>query len=166
MNMIKVNDSMPTQLLKCTDQELIGVFRWFNSEKAVFYWGGPGVTYPLQVKRFKTESKFQECHSYALKQGRQLMAFGQIYERLDHCHLGRLVVSPQYRGQGVGEKLIEALMTEGQRKLNLFQASLFVLSDNKAAIKLYEKSGFIEAVYPKKIPLENCLYMTCAQKVD
>jgi len=75
----KVNNSMPLQLIKCTDQELIGVFRWFNSEKSVFYWGGAGVTFPLQVKRFKTESKFNESHSYVLKQGRSLLAFGQIY---------------------------------------------------------------------------------------
>lgn len=158
--------SIALQLSKCTDQELVGVFRWFNSERSVFYWGGPDISYPLQIKRFKTESKFKKSHSYVLKQGRQLLAFGQIYNRLDHCHLGRLVVSPKYRGQGYGLHLIEALLTEGQNLFGLSNGSLFVLSDNTSAIKLYKKSNFVEAQYPKKIPLENCLYMRRIEKPE
>lgn len=157
---MKLNDALPMQLTPCTDQELVGVFRWFNSEKSVFYWAGPDISYPLQIKRFKTESKFEKSHSYILKQGRQLLAFGQIYNRLDRCHLGRLVVSPSYRGQGIGQHLIEALLAEGQRELGLSKSSLFVLNDNKAAMKLYQKLNFKVAEYPQAIPLKNCIYMT------
>ncbi len=161
-----LNDSISIQLWPSTDQELIAVFRWFNSEKSVLYWSGPGVTYPLQIKRFKTESKFHKSHAYVLKQGREVLAFGQIYNRFDHCHLGRLVVSPKHRGQGVGSLLIDALLKEGQSLLGLSKASLFVLADNQAALRLYQKSGFVEAEYPHAIPLENCLYMTRAEKQD
>jgi ribosomal protein S18 acetylase RimI-like enzyme len=164
--MKKLHDSMPLQLLPCTDQDLVGVFRWFNSEKAVLYWAGPGITFPLQIKRFKTDSKFEKSQSYVLKQGRNLLAFGQIYNRLGYCHLGRLVVSPSYRGQGVGRRLIAALLEEGQRVLGLSHGSLFVLSDNKAAMKLYQKMGFVEAEYPQTIPLENCIYLTRSEKPD
>jgi ribosomal protein S18 acetylase RimI-like enzyme len=154
------------QLAICSDQELIAVFRWFNSEKSVFYWSGPGITYPLQVKRFKTESKFHKSHAYVLKQGREVLAFGQIYNRLDHCHLGRLVVSPKHRGQGVGSLLIDVLIEQGRSLLGLSKASLFVLADNQAALSLYQKSGFVETTYPQAIPLENCLYMIRAEKLD
>ncbi len=158
--------STPMTLSQCTDQDLVGVFRWFNSEKSVFYWGGPDLSYPLQIKRFKTESKFHKSHSYVLKEGRKLLAFGQFYNRLDHCHLGRLVVSPQCRGQGVGRHLINALVEEGQMVLNVSKTSLFVLADNKPAMKLYKKLGFKESPYPKKIPLDNCLYMTYKENLD
>ena len=154
------------QLLPCTNQDLIGVFRWFNSEKAVLYWAGPGITFPLQIKRFKTDAKFEKSQSYVLKQGRTLLAFGQIYNRLDHCHLGRLVVSPAFRGQGVGRKLVELLLEEGQRILGLSEGSLFVLSDNQAAMKMYQNMGFVETQYPESIPLENCLYLTKTEKPD
>lgn len=154
------NNQLTTQLWPCSDQQLIAVFRWFNSEKSVLYWSGPGVTYPLQIKRFKTESKFHKSHAYVLKQGREVLAFGQIYNRLDHCHLGRLVVSPKHRGQGVGSLLIDALIEQGQSLLGLSNASLFVLADNQAALSLYKKSGFVETTYPQQIPLEHCLYMT------
>ena len=158
--------SEPVVLSKSTDQDLVSVFGWFNNQKAVFYWGGPDLSYPLQIKRFKTESKYEKSHSYVLKQGPQLLAFGQIYNRLDYCHLGRLVVSPKYRSQGYGSQLIEALLTEGQRLLGLHQASLFVLSDNNLAISLYKKIGFYEAQYPQKIPLKNCCYMKRLEKPD
>ncbi|MCX7553054.1 GNAT family N-acetyltransferase [Marinicella sp. S1101] len=157
-------DPSGMSLSPCTDQDLVGVFRWFNSEKAVFYWGGPDISYPLQIKRFKTQSKYHKSQSYVLKQGRTLLAFGQIYNRLDHCHLGRLVVSPKFRGQGVGVHLIEALLQAGQDDLNLDKGSLFVLSDNTSAMKLYEKVGFEQREYPVEIPLENCLYMTRSEK--
>ena len=152
------------KLIECTDQDLVGVFRWFNSEKAVFYWAGPDITYPLQLKRFKTESKFANSYSYVLKKERQLLAFGQIYSRLGRCHLGRLVVSPKHRGAGVGKQLIDALLKQGQQLLGQSNASLFVLADNHAAMRLYQKLGFIQADYPKTIPLKNCLYMTRDEK--
>ena len=164
--MKKLNDSIPLHLQPCTDQDLIGVLRWFKSEKAVHYWAGPGITFPLQIKRFKTDSKFDKSQSFVLKQDRTLLAFGQIYNRLDHCHLGRLVVSPSYRGQGIGRRLVEVLLEEGHRALGLSKSSLFVLSDNKPAMKLYQNLGFVEAEYPQTIPLENCLYLTRSEKPD
>jgi ribosomal protein S18 acetylase RimI-like enzyme len=48
----------------------------------------------------------------------------------------------------------------------LSHGSLFVLSDNKAAMKLYQKMGFVEAEYPQTIPLENCIYLTRSEKPD
>jgi len=166
MKPVKLNKTLPMQLLACTHQDLVGVFRWFHSEKSVLYWAGPDVTYPLQVKRFKTETKFDQSHSYVLKQGRQLLAFGQIYNRLEHCHLGRLVVSPAFRGQGVGRYLVEVLLAQGVQKLGLAKGSLFVLADNKPAIKLYQAMNFKVTDYPETTAVKNGLYMTRAEKPD
>lgn len=163
---MSLNQTTLKTLSACTDQDLVGVFRWFKSEKAVHYWAGPDITYPLQIKRFKTESKYNKSHSFVLKQGRKLLAFGQIYNRLDHCHLGRLVVAPECRGQGVGALLIDALAVKGTELLGLSKTSLFVLSDNHAAMSLYQNYGFKVVQYPQEIPLKNCLYMTYSVKAD
>lgn len=160
MNGINLTDCTAPALIPCTDQQLIGVFRWFKSQRSVLYWAGPGVVYPLQVKRFKQQSKYAEYHSFVFNQARQLLAFGQISERFGYCHLSRIVVAPAHRGRGVGNQLIAALLDEGQSKLSLSRASLLVLKDNKSAIKLYEKIGFSAVEYPQKMPVENCLYMT------
>ena len=155
------------QLKPCTDQELVAVFRWFKSTQAVLYWAGPEVSYPLQIKRFKQESKFDKSHSHVLiNQANQVLAFGQYYQRLDCCHLGRLVVAPNHRKQGLGQELVAQLLALGQQHLGLDHASLFVLKDNLPAMRLYQKLGFVETNYPQTIPLENCIYMVRHQKPD
>lgn len=146
-------------LVACDEADLARVLGWFSDARSVFYWGGPDLSYPLETARFKDESRFHKSHSYVLRNAAQLLAFGQLYNRLDRIHLGRLVVAPDHRGQGVGEVLINQLISQGRQLLGVAEASLFVLSDNAHAMKLYQRMGFVETPYPKPIPLANCLYM-------
>ena len=97
--------------------------------------------------------------SVFLNENSEMIAFGQYYLRLNHCHLGRLVVSPQWRGKKVIALLMQALIDLGKQKLRVNSSSLFVLADNHAAIQAYQKFGFVFSTYPEKISLENCLYM-------
>ncbi len=142
-----------------SNDELESVLSWFNSLSEVLYWGGPDLSYPLYLERFKTESNYHKINSYILKVDSTVVAFGQIYQRLNRCHLGRLVVNPDFRGQGFGQALIEALSVKGRKLFGLKQDSLFVLDDNSAALSLYKKSGFRLATYPVELKLANCLYM-------
>jgi ribosomal protein S18 acetylase RimI-like enzyme len=87
------------------------------------------------------------------------LAFGQYYLRLGNCHLGRLIVNPNFRGQGIASHLINQLSTLGRSDLRTDSCSLFVLGHNKSAIKVYTKLGFSMADYPEEIPLKNCFYM-------
>lgn len=146
-------------LVSCDDADLSQVLSWFSDARSVLYWGGPDLSFPLQLSRFKSESKFHKSQSFVMCSGRQLLAFGQLYNRLDRIHLGRLVVAPEHRGQGVGQLLINRLIEQGRQLLGVEDASLFVLNDNVPAMKLYQRLGFIETPYPKPIPLDNCIYM-------
>ena len=58
-----------------------------------------------------------------------LLGFGQCYELLQRCHLGRLVVNPAHRGQGLVAALMVRLIDFGANKFNAREASLFVLED-------------------------------------
>ncbi|MGB0495041.1 MAG: GNAT family N-acetyltransferase, partial [Kangiellaceae bacterium] len=91
-----------------------------------------------------------------------LLAFGQYYLRLGRCHLGRLVVNPELRGQGIAYHLINQLSEIGMSDLNTNSCSLFVFERNKNAIQAYAKLGFSVADYPEKMIMENCLYMVQA----
>ncbi|MEO0573236.1 MAG: GNAT family N-acetyltransferase [Bacteroidota bacterium] len=53
-----------------------------------------------------------------------------------------VVVNEQYRGKGIGRKLIQGLLEEGH-KLNLSEILLFSGHHRKAAISLYTSLGFI-----------------------
>jgi ribosomal protein S18 acetylase RimI-like enzyme len=52
-----------------------------------------------------------------------------------------LAVIPQYRGQGIGRRLLERVEAKG-RELGCCKLTLEVRNDNKPAQQLYEKVGF------------------------
>lgn len=54
-----------------------------------------------------------------------------------------VVVDENYRGKGIGKKLMDALISEG-KKIGLSEICLFTSYKRTAAINLYKKLGFIE----------------------
>ena len=60
----------------------------------------------------------------------------------EHCYLGFMYVSPGQRGKGLNGVIMERLMAwSTERGVNDFY--LDVYSDNAAAIRAYEKLGFV-----------------------
>ena len=59
-----------------------------------------------------------------------------------YAYLGFMFVEPAYRGQGVNQKIIEALKQWAVAQ-NINEIRLDVYADNIAAIKAYEKAGFV-----------------------
>lgn len=53
-----------------------------------------------------------------------------------------IMVSPDHQNKGIGSALMKKLIEEADKKLGLRRLELLVLTDNKPAIKLYEKFGF------------------------
>jgi ribosomal protein S18 acetylase RimI-like enzyme len=147
-------------LIQPSNDHLIEVMSWFPTEQALSLWSGPNFRFPLNLDTFKQDLKLETLASFALVSNEgDLLAFGQYYLRLEKCHLGRLVVNPDLRGQGISTHLIQQLMAKGKANLNTDTCSLFVLEHNKSAINAYTKLGFSFAIYPEEITLENCLYM-------
>ena len=62
--------------------------------------------------------------------------------RMMHSAMLGLMVHHDYWGQGVGSALMAALMNLADNWLNLHRVQLDVLTDNAAAVHLYEKFGF------------------------
>jgi ribosomal protein S18 acetylase RimI-like enzyme len=148
------------RLTQPSDANFIKLMSWFPTEEELSLWSGPGFRYPFDLISFKNDLKLDSLKSFSLvSEEGDLLAFGQYYLRLDKCHLGRLVVNPNLRGQGVAFHLIEKLSTLGKSDLKAESCSLFVLGHNKSAIQAYTKLGFSMADYPDEIPLENCFYM-------
>ncbi len=158
---------MKMHLVKPTKLHIAEMMNWFPDEKSLFQWSGPNFKYPYDLDSFTRDLKLRKLGSYSLvDEIGSLVAFGQFYLRLKRCHLGRLVVSPTQRDKGIGRILISQLSQQGCQQLTVDSCSLFVLSDNRAALKLYTSCGFIEAIYPEKISIENCLYLICNQSVE
>ena len=70
--------------------------------------------------------------------------------RLRHSAGVGIMVANGYQGQGVGRRLMEALLDMADNWLMLTRVELEVYTDNKRAVHLYEKMGFeIEGVRRK-----------------
>lgn len=65
-----------------------------------------------------------------------------VYTSLDEGELMTIAVRPGYRGYGLGDKLIKAMIDEGRRR-ELVSIFLEVRKSNDAARSLYRKNGFI-----------------------
>ena len=73
----------------------------------------------------------------------------------DELYIAHLAVSPQYRQQGIGHKMLEyaqkLTLDEGMKKL-----ALMAEIDNDGAIALYKRFGFSvikEFIHPHQVPL-------------
>lgn len=148
------------RLTQPSDEHFIQLMSWFSSEDELSNWSGPNFRYPFDLSSFKSDLNLNILKSFSLISSEgALLAFGQYYLRLGKCHLGRLVVNPSLRGQGIASHLISQLSVLGKSDLSTESCSLFVLGHNESAIQAYTKLGFSIADYPEKMPLENCFYM-------
>lgn len=59
----------------------------------------------------------------------------------DSARLARVLVDPARRGQGLGERLVLAMIEEARAR-GIRSLNLYVLDDNTRAVRLYEKLGF------------------------
>lgn len=63
------------------------------------------------------------------------------FEHNNHCYLGFIYLERELRGKGLGAKVIEELKEWGlSRGLSHFQLNVY--TENKSAIRAYEKAGF------------------------
>lgn len=71
------------------------------------------------------------------------MGFGQYWLTAPGtAHLGRIIVSPQARGRGLGRVLMQLLGAEALRAPGVQRLTLRVYRDNIAAVALYRDLGF------------------------
>ena len=151
-------------LVQPEERHLLEMMDWFKSERDLTEWAGPGFRFPFNQQSFREDLKLDELSSYSLvSESERFLAFGQYYERLGRCHLGRLAVSPVGRGRGVARQLIAQLCAKGMDQLDADECSLFVMQQNTSAIRAYKKSGFDFSTYPDGVGIEDCLYMVRQQ---
>lgn len=147
-------------LVAANEAHLATIMNWFDDVQSTKEWAGPQFPYPYDRTSFKDSLSLDKVPSYVLiNEDEECVAFGQVYERLGGCHLGRLAVSPDHRGTGVASILIDSLITRGLELTHTTSASLFVVTHNFSAIRAYEKAGFRFSAYPGTIPYDNCLFM-------
>ncbi len=103
------------------------------------------------INRWMSYNRFG-CSITALDQKRPVamtLFWLQFYQKIRHEALFTLIVDPQYRGRGIGGKLLQTLLDHGKEHLGVSVAHLEVYEGNPA-IRLYERMGFREVGMQKK----------------
>jgi ribosomal-protein-alanine N-acetyltransferase len=76
----------------------------------------------------------------------QVVGYICIRTLLDVTHVLKLTVVPKFRRRGIGRGLLESAIQQLRHlKPDIRELTLEVRESNRAAIKLYEKSGFTAA---------------------
>ena len=101
---------------------------------------------PTTREWYEGELKRPEvCFIYVLRtREHPVAAFCAFWKVAEQIHINNLAVRPELRSQGLGTRLLHAVMAEAER-LGSPSATLEVRRSNVAARKLYEKAGFVEA---------------------
>ena len=106
-------------------------------------------SYHWSEEQFKLGLERGAYHIFGLREGGRLigyMAFSTIELEMEVLNLG---VHPDYRRKGYGDLLLREVMATCE-KMGFENAFLDVRVNNKAAISLYEKHGFIKYGVRKK----------------
>lgn len=119
---------------------------WLDSPAATLRWAGPGVPFPLPADAFAAALALPARPGWALLDADgTCVGFGQYWRTTPgSTHLGRIIVSPQARGRGLGRILMTALCAEAVRHTDAVQLTLKVYRDNLAAVALYRELGFVD----------------------
>ncbi len=146
------------QLRSTNENDIELLLTWFKSHNEVKNWGGPKVRFPLYLEQFKKDIGFNIIKSFSLLYDNEVVGFVQTFDRFGCIHIGRVLICPNKRGNGLGIKLIKLLFD--RYKSSKLSYSLFVYKDNIRAKNLYEKLGFKVSCsstgYEEK---NNCFFM-------
>ncbi len=117
---------------------------WLDSASATQRWAGPGVPYPLAPDAFAQALQLPQRPGWVLLDAHgHCIGFGQYWPTSPGTlHLGRIIVSPQARGRGLGRALMQALMAQALQSAAVERLTLRVYRDNVAAVTLYRDLGF------------------------
>lgn len=117
---------------------------WIETAWALERWAGAGLSWPTDAPTLWQQLDANNHPSFCLDLCGQPIAFGQLFRKGErHLHLARIIVSPNHRRHGLGEKLCLQLIAEARRR-RAERVTLNVFADNTAAIHLYRRLGFID----------------------
>jgi len=103
---------------------------------------------PWSENAYHTELSNQCAEYYVAWIGGTLAGYVGMWLIMDEVHITTLGVSPEYRGQKIGERLL-ARVLDTSREHSAQRVTLEVRKSNESARSLYRKYGFREAAIRK-----------------
>lgn len=122
----------------------------------------------LEIQHYEEELKHLEA-KYGMPGGRLYLAYwgadGELagcvgLRRIDdrNCEMKRLYVRPQFRGRGIGERLVRRIIGDAE-EIGYAHMLLDTLPFLEGALRMYERLGFYEIPCYNDSPMEASIYL-------
>lgn len=123
-------------------------------------------TTPWSKGAFESEIYDNELTYYLVAvdtESKEVIGYAGMWIIVDEAHITNIAIMPEFRGQGLGEKVLKGLMSEAKAR-GATSMTLEVRRSNVIAQRLYNKLGFTKrGVRPKYYTdtKEDALIMWC-----
>ncbi len=96
---------------------------------------------PWSRQAFLNELANQLAHYLVMLDDQMVIGYAGFWQILDEGHITNVALLPNYRGRGLGRRLVGHLI-EQAKQLGIAQMTLEVRPSNAAALALYRQFGF------------------------
>lgn len=116
---------------------------WIHSEELNYLWGGPTYSFPLTHEQIATQCNRPEVTPFIFKVSGQSVGYIDVFKIAPgHYRLCRIIISDDFRGQGLSKKMVAAMLTKLRSEFACNIASLAVFGHNIIAKNCYQSLGF------------------------
>ena len=135
---------------------------WIKSPEFLLQWAGPNFSYPLNEAQLEEYIQGSEGDQPIRRIFKAVnintnavvghVELNNIDLRNKSARICRVLVGkPSLRGRGIGTQMMRRLLKIGFNQLGLHRIDLVVFDFNKAAIKCYEKLGFVKEGHLREV---------------
>ncbi|MDR0743607.1 MAG: GNAT family N-acetyltransferase [Tannerella sp.] len=125
-----------------------------NEEELFFMF--PKAEYPFTPDQLEVTVNSRFDSIVVLKNG-EAVGFANFYEvkKNEYCSIGNVVVSADFRNQGIGRYLIEAMEKTGIEKYHASEFHLSCFNTNTNGLLLYSKLGYLPYETERRVDKKN-----------
>ena len=137
-----------------TSKEFTQLIEWVHDEETLMNWSGALFNFPLTPSSLDwyiedvNDIKNSEVFIYKavhIETGHVVghISLGGISKKNKAARISRVLVAPEYQGEGFCRQMVSAVLKIGFEELQLHRICLGVYDFNKAAISCYQKAGMM-----------------------
>lgn len=135
--------------------DLKEILTFARDQRELFYFF-PSASYPLTTEQLEQQLNERHESTVMLEHGK-LVGFANFYnvQNRNIAFIGNVIIKPEKRGQGLGSKLLQAMITTGFSQLQLKEVHLSCYNNNTAALLFYTKLGFAPYAIERRYDPDN-----------
>ncbi|KUK44626.1 MAG: GNAT family N-acetyltransferase [Methanothrix sp.] len=116
------------------------LFRWFEDRELTRYMEPSS---SLTIDQLEVSILCSKDEDFVIYWGDAAIGFASLYDRTPcTCEISYLIGDPDYRGRGLGRKIVDALLDHGFSRLGLKSIFASATVENLSSIRALEGAGF------------------------